>query len=179
MTNHRIWDPFLRLFHWGLAALFSANALLTDPDGAPHVWIGYAIGGLIALRLVWGVIGPHSARFAAFAPTRATVTAQLTDMASGRKSAHLGHSPLGALMIFNLLIALAGIVLTGHLLTTDAFARAEWIEEAHEILVTWAEISVLLHIGAILWESRRTGINLPRAMVTGVKSVPDTVRLEP
>jgi cytochrome b len=34
-------------------------------------------------------------------------------------------------------------------------------------------VSVLAHILAVIWESRRTGVNLPRAMVTGVKAVPD------
>lgn len=179
MTDHRIWDPFLRLFHWSLAVLFFANAALTDPDGTPHEWIGYAIGGLIALRLIWGLVGPRAARFSSFAPTAHSLTGQLTDMASGRKSAHLGHSPLGALMIFNLLAALTGIVVTGYLMTTTAFWGIEWVEEAHEVLVTWAELSVVAHIVAVFWESRRSGINLPRAMVTGVKRVPDTVRLEP
>ncbi|SMX35924.1 cytochrome b/b6 domain-containing protein [Maliponia aquimaris] len=179
MTDHRIWDPVLRLFHWSVAVLFFANAVLTDPDGDLHETLGYIIGGLLLLRLVWGLIGPRAARFASFAPTPAGVTAQLTDMAGGRKSAHLGHSPLGALMIFNLLFALAGIVVTGWLMTTNAFWGVDWVEEVHEVLVTWAEISVVVHIAAVLWESRRTGINLPRAMVTGVKRVPDTVRLEP
>lgn len=178
MTNHRIWDPALRLFHWSVAVLFFANAVVTDPEGTPHVWIGYAIGGLLALRLVWGLAGPAAARFARFAPTPSAVTTQLTDMAAGRKSAHLGHSPLGALMIFNLLATLAGIVVTGYMMTTNAFWGIEWVEATHEALVTWAEISVLVHILAVLWESRRTGINLIRAMVTGVKRVPDSVRLE-
>lgn len=179
MTDHRIWDPFLRFFHWSVAVLFFANAVLTDPESTLHEYIGYALGALIALRLIWGLIGPRPARFAAFAPTPAGVTTQLTDMAAGRKSAHLGHSPLGALMIFNLILSLAGIAVTGYMMTTNAYWGVEWVEETHEALVTWAEISVLVHIAAVIWESRRTGINLPRAMVTGVKRVPDTVRLEP
>ena len=179
MTEHRIWDPFLRLFHWSLVILFLANAVFTDPDGTLHEWVGYAIAALIALRLAWGLIGPRPARFASFVPSPAGIRAQLTDMAAARKSAHLGHSPLGALMIFNLIATLIGISVTGYMMTTNAFWGIEWVEEMHEVLVTWAGESPLVHIGALLWESRRTGINLPRAMVTGVKRVPDTVRLDP
>ena len=67
------------------------------------------------------------------------------------------------------------IGVTGYMMTTDAFWGVEWVEEAHEILVTWAEISIVAHIAAVLWESRRTGVGLVRAMMTGRKSVPDTV----
>ncbi|MDD9728758.1 cytochrome b/b6 domain-containing protein [Mameliella sp. AT18] len=179
MTDHRIWDPFLRLFHWSLAILFLANAIFTDPDETLHEWVGYAIAALIALRLVWGLIGPRSARFASFMPSSNSIRAQLTDMAAARKSAHLGHSPLGALMIFNLIATLIGISATGYMMTTNVFWGIEWVEEMHEVLVTWAEISVVAHIAAVFWESRRSGINLPRAMLTGVKRVPDTVRLDP
>lgn len=37
------------------------------------------------------------------------------------------------------------------------------------MLVGWLEISVLAHIAAVIWESRRSRINLPKAMVTGFK----------
>jgi len=53
----------------------------------------------------------------------------------------------------------------------------DWVEDTHEALVTWAEISVVLHIAAVIWESWRTGVNLPRAMVTGTKTIPDNVNL--
>ena len=35
------------------------------------------------------------------------------------------------------------------------------------------------HLGAVVLESLRTGVNLPRAMITGCKTVPDDVKLEP
>ena len=52
---------------------------------------------------------------------------------------------------------------------------AAWVEDTHEGLVSWAEISILLHIIAVIWESRRTGINLPKAMITGTKIIPDNI----
>ncbi|MBV7392930.1 cytochrome b/b6 domain-containing protein [Mameliella sediminis] len=179
MTEHHVWDRFLRVFHWSTAGLFLLNTLLTDPESALHIWIGYAVGTLVVLRLIWGLIGPKTARFHSFAPRRRTLRRQLMDMATGRKSAHLGHSPLGALMIFNLIAVLIGISASGYMMTTSLFWGVDWVESLHEALVTWAEISVVVHVAAVLWESRRTGINLARAMVTGVKTVPDTVRLEP
>ena len=179
MTFHKVWDPFLRVFHWALVAGFAANALFIDTESTLHENLGYAIAALLAARLIWGLVGPRSARFATFLPTPQGIMAQLSDIATGRRHAHLGHSPLGALMIWNLILSVGAIAFTGHLLTTDAFWGVESVEELHEALVVWAGLSVGVHVAAVLWESRRTGINLPRAMVTGVKSVPDGVQIEP
>ena len=93
-------------------------------------------------------------------------------MLTGRTSLHIGHTPLGALMIYNLILALLIIGLSGYLMTTDMFWGVEWPEELHEAAVAWAEISVVLHIAAVLVESMRTRVNLPRAMVTGYKDIP-------
>ena len=111
-----------------------------------------------------------------FIPRPATVMGQLQDMATGRRRVHLGHTPLGALMIFNLLITLLAIGATGYMMTTNAFWGVAWVEEAHEVLVSWAEISVMAHIAAVIVESWRTGVNLPRAMVSGIKTLPDDAK---
>jgi cytochrome b len=56
--------------------------------------------------------------------------------------------------------------------TTLMFFGREWVEELHEVAVTWAEISVVAHIAAVALESRRLRINLPVSMVTGYKRLP-------
>lgn len=177
MIPHKIWDPFLRLFHWSLVVLFTANALVLDEEGAAHERVGYAILVLVGLRLVWGFVGPKSARFASFLPGTAAVMGQLADIATRRRRAHLGHSPLGALMLVNLLAVMLALGLTGWMMTTHAFWGVEWVEELHEILFAWAGLSVIAHVAAVMFESWRTGVNLPRAMVTGTKCVPDDIRI--
>ncbi len=172
MTKVRVWDPVVRAFHWSLVAFFAANALFVDDDSKLHQWIGYAIVALVVLRIAWGFIGPRYARFRSFPPSASAAIGQLTEMATGRRHVHRGHSPLGAWMIYNLMAAMLVIGLSGYLMTTDAFWGVEWPEELHEVAVTWAEISVLLHIAAVWFESRRTRVNLPRAMITGYKDLP-------
>ena len=179
MTHHKVWDPFVRIFHWTLLALFAANALVTDPESKVHEYLGYAIAALLFLRMLWGLVGSRNARFSAFMPSPQGLIAQLSDIATGRRRIHLGHTPLGALMLFNLLLTLAAIALTGFPMTTTAFWGVGWVEETHEVLVGWAEASIVVHVIAVLWESRRTGVNLPRAMITGVKTVPDGVAIKP
>lgn len=177
MTTHHIWDPFIRMFHWALVIGFVANALLIEDDSAPHEWLGYAVLALVAVRLVWGFVGPRHARFGSFMPHRKGISEQIRDITSKRPRAHLGHTPLGAVMILNLLATMLAIGATGYMMTTNMFWGIDWVEETHEALVNWAWVSIALHVAAVLWESRRTGINLPRAMVTGSKQVPKGVTL--
>lgn len=167
-----VWDIATRLFHWSLVGLFIANAFFTRPGKDLHQWLGYGVAALMAFRLVWGLFGPRYARFSSFVPTPAAVIGQLTEMVSGRRHAHEGHSPLGALMIWNLLLTMIGIAASGYAQTTLAFFGVEWVEELHEVLVTWAEVSVVVHVAAVVLESRRLGVNLPKSMVTGYKDMP-------
>ena len=169
MKRVHVWDLFVRVFHWSLVILFGANALVIDEESAVHEWIGYAVVVLIVARIIWGLVGTHYARFSSFPPSRSAAMAQMTDIAAGRTRAHVGHTPLGAWMIYNLLVTMLLIGLSGYLMTTDMFWGTEWTEELHEILVSWAELSVVAHIAAVIFESHRLHVNLPRAMVTGYK----------
>lgn len=165
----RVWDPVVRVFHWGVAGAFLANAFMTEPGKTMHLWIGYGVAALVLLRVVWGFIGTRHARFADFVPGLTAVRRQLTEMAGWQRVAHAGHSPLGALMILNLLASLAGVVVSGHMLTTVAYFGVGWVETLHESLVLWIKVSVALHVLAVLVESARTGVNLAAAMITGRK----------
>ncbi len=173
MTRQKVWDPLVRVFHWTLVLGFVANALLIDEDSKLHEQIGWAIVVLLAVRVVWGLVGTRHARFTDFLPSVSGALSQLRDMATGRVRHHIGHSPLGAWMIWNLLLGIAAISLTGWMMTTNAFWGVDWVEEMHEALVLWVGLSALVHVAAVVVESLRTGVNLPRAMVTGTKVMPD------
>lgn len=172
MKRMKVWDPVVRIFHWSLVAGFTANALFVDDESDLHLIIGYAVVALVALRIVWGFVGTRYARFSSFPPSAKGALEQVQDTVTGRVRVHTGHTPLGAWMIYNLLLAIAVICLSGWLMTTDMFWGVEWPEELHEMAVGWAEFSVVLHVAAVAFESIRTQVNLPRAMVTGYKDIP-------
>jgi len=172
MQKIKVWDPLVRIFHWSLLLAFVANAMLVSEESQLHLWVGYGIVGLVLVRIVWGFVGTQYARFSNFPPNLADATGQLTEIATGRNSLHRGHTPLGALMIYNLLAALLMIGVTGYMMTTNMFWGIDWVQELHELFVSWAEFSVVLHIAAVIFESRRTKVNLTRAMVTGYKEIP-------
>lgn len=172
MQKYKVWDPLVRIFHWSLVVLFAANALVIDGESDVHEIVGFIILGLIVFRLVWGIIGPKYAKFRSFPPDPVAALGQASEMVSSRKTVHLGHSPLGALMIYNLIATILAIAVTGWMMTTVTYWGVDWVEELHKTLVNWAEISIVVHIAAVLLESRRTGVNLPGSMVTGYKTAP-------
>lgn len=170
--GERVWDPLVRVFHWSLVTLFFANALVLDEEGAAHRWVGYAVLGLIAFRLVWGLVGSRHARFSAFPPSLGAARRHLGAMLRGEQDLHLSHNPLGALMVYNLLATMIAIGATGWLMTTNAFWGVDWVEETHELLANWALFSVGLHVVGVLFEQWRSHVPLVRAMITGVKEIP-------
>lgn len=160
-----VWDPFVRLFHWSLAGGFLLNYALIDDDSAAHRWVGYAVAALVGLRILWGFAGPWRARFASFPPDPAAAWDHLRQIALWRPGRpHASHSPLGALMVYNLLACMLALGLTGWMMTTTAFFGVEWVEELHEAVANWAMLSVIVHVGAVFVESRRLNANLLRGM---------------
>ena len=109
----RVWDIFVRAFHWSVVAAFFVAYFTEDEFLTLHVWAGYAIGGFLALRVIWGVVGPRHARFTDFIYAPATVLSYTRDLLAFRAKRYLGHSPAGGAMIAALLIGLAATVWSG------------------------------------------------------------------
>lgn len=103
------------------AALIVAQVFVIDPGSNLHLILGYTVAGLIALRLNWGFVGSRHARFSDFPPNPQAAMDQLADIASGRRKEHVGHNPLGALMIYNILAPLVLIATTGYMMVTLRF----------------------------------------------------------
>lgn len=165
----RVWDPVVRIYHWGQALLIAVSWLTSDELKTVHKASGYAIAGLLALRVLWGFIGPRHARFSDFLRAPGTVRAYLQQMWEGREPRHLGHNPAGGMMVLALMLAVGGTALTGWLQTTDAFWGSEGLEEIHGALATLILGLVALHLGGVLLASLRHGENLVHAMIDGRK----------
>lgn len=109
----KVWDIFVRVFHWTVAAAFLITMVTEDELLSLHVWAGYVIGGLLVLRMVWGFIGPRHARFTDFIYRPSKVAAYLRDLIGFRAKRYMGHSPAGGAMSVALMIGLAASVWTG------------------------------------------------------------------
>lgn len=103
----------VKLTHWSIVAAVLANALGTEEGSGAHVWVGYTLAAVLALRLLWGLVGPAEARFTAFVPSPRRALAHVRDIRSGRVEVHASHNPLGALMVYAIWVTLGVIIATG------------------------------------------------------------------
>jgi len=168
-----LWDPLVRLFHWSLAGAFLANYAFTEAGEDWHRRFGYYAVAWLFVRLVWGFVGTPAARWTDFWPTPARLAAHLRALRDGQPFHRLGHSPIGALVMILMMLAMAGLGLTGFLMEEiDYFWGAELPEEIHEALASGLLALVVLHVGAALLESWRLRENLPLSMLTGRRRHP-------
>lgn len=182
----RIWDLPTRLFHWGLVALVAFAWVSAELGGSLMDWhmrAGYAVLALVLFRLIWGVIGSRTARFASFVRGPGAVLAYLRTMLRPDAPHHLGHNPAGGAMILVLLAVLAlqggtGLFATDDILTEGPLVRhvssatASLLTGIHEANFTLLLALVALHVGAALFYLIIKHDNLIRPMITGRRAVP-------
>lgn len=165
----RVWDPFVRLFHWSVVAICAVNMTVLDDGKLAHRWLGYGAMALLAARIIWGFIGSRRARFADFVTGPRRLAAYVRALTRGRAPRFIGHNPAAAMMILTLMTTLASIGVTGWMMTLDAFWGAEWLEELHEALSNGLVVLVAVHVSAAVIESLRHRENLILSMITGRK----------
>lgn len=163
-----VWDAGVRLFHWSLVTMFASAYLFAEYRSA-HRILGYFVAGLIAFRLIWGLVGTRHARFKDFVPGPLKLLGYLKDMAKGREARSLGHNPAGGAMIIALLAVISGIAATGYMIGMDAYFGVEWVERLHRTLVNLALILIAFHLGGVIFSSIRHRENLVKAIITGEK----------
>lgn len=188
MLRVRVWDWPTRVFHWSLM-LSVIGLIITGNVGgswmAWHLRLGVAVLALLIFRVLWGLVGGYWSRFVQFIYAPASVLAYLRGQSP--LSHRVGHTPLGALSVFALLVLLLVQVFSG-LLTDDAIfyagAWARWApydtielasryhQEVGKLLVI---ALVVLHVGALGVYAFKFRNNLVKAMLTGDKTVPSPV----
>lgn len=165
-----VWDAPTRVFHWLLALSFAGAWLTAENDSLRlvHVTLGYTMGGLVAFRLLWGVLGSRYARFSDFVRGPGAVMAYLRGLLSGHPRHYVGHNPAGALAIVALLGATVLLVATGWMHYHDI--GGGWSEELHEGIANVMLALVVLHLAAVLASSWLHQENLVASMLHGRKS---------
>jgi len=118
-NNVRVWDLFVRVFHWILVIAFSVSYFTEGEPEIVHVWSGYTIATLVVLRIAWGFIGPEHARFANFISSPREVMQYLGGLLRFRAPRHIGHSPAGGAMTIALLASLLLTTLAGMALLAE------------------------------------------------------------
>lgn len=169
-TRILVWDVPVRIFHWLMVLCFAGAYLTAENESLRlvHVTLGYTMGGLVAFRLVWGLVGSRYARFSDFIRGPAAIVRYLRSLLAGHPEHHLGHNPAGALGIIALLGATVLLVATGW--ATDNHVGGDATEELHEVIANLMLVLVLIHVAAVLASSWLHRENLIGAMLHGHKA---------
>lgn len=109
----KVWDPVVRIGHWVLAGGFLTAYLTAEENQPVHVVAGYVVAAVVAVRIVWGIVGTKHARFASFVRGPGAVLGYLGGLASGKSKRSIGHNPAGAAMIVALLLSIGGTAISG------------------------------------------------------------------
>ncbi len=104
MKTLKVWDVFIRVFHWSLVASVLMQLLTAESLKSVHVAIGYIIVILILARIVWGFVGTKHARFTDFIYPPKEIFAYLKGIFKGNPKHYTGHNPAGGAMVFALLL---------------------------------------------------------------------------
>jgi len=177
----RIWDLPTRLFHWAVVLLVPALWWTHQIDRLDlHILLGEVMLGLVLFRLIWGVIGSSTARFANFLRGPGRAFAYLR----GRAPGGFGHNPIGGWSVAAMLLLLAvqvGLGLfvsdedglnTGPLSHFVSYESARTLADRHETMFYVLLALIVLHVSAIVyyWAVRRN--NLVTPMLTGRREAP-------
>jgi len=179
-----VWDIFVRLFHWSLAAsvLF---AWWTSEQGGNwmtwHMYAGYTVLGLVLFRVLWGLFGSHYARFSEFVSCPVTTFRYAMQLLRRKEPHHLGHNPLGGWMVIALLLLALAQAGTGlfandeiftegplvHLISYDLSVEiTRWHKWLFDILL----IAVGLHLLGVIYHQLLKKEKLVQAMLHGKKT---------
>lgn len=184
--NHlvRVWDSFIRAFHWVLIALLVALwATGGDINYIDlHKNLGLVTLALLVTRLMWGIIGSRTARFSNFVGSPFAAIKYLRSEFSGQARDPVGHNPAGGYMILLLLALILAQAISGLFTNDDLFFMgplANWVEYDTQRMLTrfhrnnfdWILIASLVHIVAVFIYMFR-GKDLISPMFSGNKKLP-------
>ena len=187
-TKLPVWDLPVRLFHWLLAALIAFSWWSVKYHHTDwHIWSGLAILTLLIFRVAWGFAGSSTARFSSFIRGPASVAAHLRGRWNG-----IGHTPLGALSVVALLLAVAVQVGLG-LIAEDEdgiymgplsrLVSSDTSDKARDLHETWFNVVlglIALHVAAIVYYRLFRGQKLTTPMITGrAELTPGTEPMRP
>lgn len=183
----KVWDPWIRIFHWTLAVSFVAAFMLEKKYLVLHAVAGYTVLYLSLFRAGWGFVGDGHALFRDFAYPPKTVMAYVKDMATLRHRRYLGHNPAAGATMILMLACLATTAITGiftyaasevagpfsMILLNHGWKWGKTLQHVHGFFA-WVTLGlVALHMVAAVAESVIFRENLIAAMFTGYKRKPE------
>lgn len=184
LLRQYVWDFPTRAFHWLLVALLGFCWWSAETDHMDwHLLAGLAACGLLIFRILWGIFGTSTARFAQFVKGPRAIWAYLRPGESAPRAAPIGHNPLGGLSVVALLLLLV-IQIGSGLLAVDIdgiesgplsylvdFDQGRVAAAIHHTSFTVLQVLVVVHVLAILFYLVVRRKNLIWAMIIGTQPI--------
>ena len=168
--GRRVIDAPIRMFHWLFALSFLGAYLTADGERwrMLHVTLGYAMAGLLAFRVLYGLFGPRQAKLSALWRKASGWPAWLRGAWQARslQGWRQGQNLLMGLAVVLLLAAVVPLTASG-IGTFHEWSAGEWLEEVHEFFGNAMLFVVLAHLALILALSVQRRRNQATPMVTG------------
>lgn len=168
-TKTLVWDLPTRAFHWLLAIAFVGAFVSSEGERLRvlHMLMGYSAAGLVAFRMLWGIIGTRYARFSSFPLSPRAVVAYARSLITLSPRHYFGHNPAGSWAVIGMLGLIASTAATGWAQAVEVGPR--WVEDLHEGIANTTVVVIGVHIAAVLLSSILHRENLVRAMLNGYK----------
>lgn len=180
-----VWDVPTRAFHW-LAVVLIVGAYATARMNRMdwHARLGYALLAALLFRILWGVVGGQTARFASFLGSPRAAARHLAHLFRRERDRQVGHNPAGAWMVVALLALMLAQTLSGLYVQNDIAdegpltevvpaALASFVEDAHDRwLWDMLVVAVGIHLAAIAVHALVKRQDLVRPMISGRKRLP-------
>jgi cytochrome b len=184
-----VYDPLLRALHWtvvlSILALIGTSQLAEVFEHGPHearIWdlhivSGYVLGAALMARLLWGMMGPPSARWRdLWHPAVWKDALKNLRLPSVHR---IGHDPIASLAYLFAYGVMALMLATGLGLAASEFqagplaawlGNADWVEDVmedpHEAGFALMLGFIGLHMAALVFHQLR-GERVAQSMVTG------------
>jgi cytochrome b len=113
MNTVKVWDIFVRIFHWTLVGTMISLYWSGETYKNLHSYLGYWVICLVLLRIIWGFIGTKHALFYDFLYRPSIIYDYLRSLIKGNPKHYMGHNPAGGLMIIVMLFTLLVTAFTG------------------------------------------------------------------
>jgi cytochrome b len=182
----KVWDAWVRLFHWALVVLFAFQLYSGKTGGNLMLWHVYAGCGILALvlfRAMWGFAGSRYARFSSFVAGPVQVARFARALLSRAPAPAVGHNPLGGWMVLALLASLAlqagtGLFANDDIATEGPLAAlvSKSLSDRLSSVHRWNAMALIalagVHVLAVLYHWVVMKENLVGAMFTGIKRLP-------
>jgi len=196
----KIWDIWVRIFHWSLLLLVGLsfysgkfggldfvlpikNTVIFNMD--VHVWSGLAILGLILFRTIWGFVGSTTARFSYIFESIRKLPNYLRKMFIEKTTFIAGHNPAGGIAVLIIITMLFMQTITGLFSQDDSFfatkgplsflvedTTSKQITQIHAQIWNYILVPLIaLHICANLFYWIIKKQDLIQGMITGKRTI--------